>query len=77
MADEPKITPLQLMQLARQLKKSRDTAQEAERLDELAQTGLSEEQQAKLHNVMQDKQELKRLLCSPEAQALMKKLSGK
>lgn len=70
-----KISPLQLMQMARQLKKVQ-ASQEAEQLDRLARTGLSDEQQAKLCSVMQDREELQRLLTSPEAQALMKKLGG-
>ncbi|MDR3313215.1 MAG: hypothetical protein LBS96_02015 [Oscillospiraceae bacterium] len=74
MAEGKKITPAQLMQLARQLKKTQTTAQEAEKLDQLAQTGLSEEQQEKIHSVMQDKEELNRLLRSPAAQALLQKL---
>jgi hypothetical protein len=77
MAEGKRITPVQLMQLARQLKKTQRAAQEAEKLDQLAQTGLSDAQQEQIHSVMQDKEELRRLLSSPEAQALMQKLGGK
>ena len=72
-----RITPSQLMSLARQLKRGQNTAQEAQALENLAQTGLSEDQNAQLHDLMQDKAKLTQLMQSPQAQALMKKLGGK
>ena len=73
---EAKITQAQLLGLARQLKRGQNTAQEADALEQLAQTGLSEGQQAQLHDLMQDKAKLARMLGSPQAQALMRKLGG-
>ena len=72
-----KITPAQIMGLARQLKKTQSTGQEAQALEQLAETGLSEGQQAQLHELMQDKAKLAQMMASPQAQALMRKLSGK
>ena len=69
-----KITQAQLLGLARQLKRGQDTAQEAGALEQLAETGLSEGQQAQLHDLMQDKAKLTQMLGSPQAQALMRKL---
>ncbi|MDR2525401.1 MAG: hypothetical protein LBC83_04300 [Oscillospiraceae bacterium] len=71
-----KITPIQLMQMARELKRRQNAGEEAARLDALAQQGLTEEQQEQIHSVMQDKEALQKLLTSPKAQALMKKLGG-
>ena len=71
---EAKITQAQLLGLARQLKRGQNTAQEADALEQLAQTGLSEGQQAQLHDLMQDKAKLAQMLGSPQAQALMRKL---
>ena len=72
-----KITSAQLLGLARQLKAKQNTAQEAQALEHLAETGLSEDQQAQLHNLMQDKAKLAQMMGSPQAQALMRKLNGK
>jgi len=72
-----KITKAQLLTLARQLKSAQNTAQEAGALEQLAETGLSEGQQTQLHDLMQDKAKLTQMLQSPQAQALMQKLSGK
>ena len=75
--ETPKITPAQLMGLARQLKHGQNTGQEAQALEQLAEKGLSEGQQAQLHELMQDKAQLARMMSSPQAQALMRKLGGK
>jgi len=72
-----KITPAQLLGLAKQLKQGHNTAQEAQALEHLAQSGLSEGQQAQLHDLMQDKAKLAQMLQSPQAQSLMRKLNGK
>ena len=76
MAEPAKITPAQLLGLARQLKQTQRTAQEAQALEHLAETGLSEGQQAQLHELMQDKAKLAQMLGSPQAQALMRKLKA-
>ena len=72
-----KITSAQLLGLARQLKSKQNTAQEAQALEQLAETGLNEDQQAQLHGLMQDKAKLAQMMSSPQAQALMRKLNGK
>ena len=77
MAEPAKITRAQLLGLAMQLKRGQNTAQEADALEQLAQTGLSEGQQAQLHDLMQDKAKLAQMLGSPQAQALMRKLGKK
>ncbi|MDR0531463.1 MAG: hypothetical protein LBG83_05300 [Oscillospiraceae bacterium] len=77
MAEKMKVTPAQLMQMARQLKGKNGAQEEARQLEQLAQSGLSEGQQAQLHSVMQDKAKLAQLLESPQARALMEKLGGK
>jgi hypothetical protein len=69
------ISPLQLMQMARRLKTQQNAQAEADALEQLAQTGLSEAQQAQLHEMIQDKERLRQLLASPKAQALMQKLN--
>ena len=74
---EPKITQAQLLGLARQLKAKQSTEQEAQALEQLAETGLSEGQQAQLHELMRDKAKLAQMMGSPQAQALMRKLGGK
>jgi len=74
MAEHAKISQAQLLGLARQLKAKQGTAQEADALEHLAETGLSEGQQAQLHDLMQDKAKLAQMLGSPQAQALMRKL---
>ena len=74
MAEPAKITKTQLLTLARQLKTAQGTAQEAQALETLAQTGLSEGQQAQLHELMQDKAKLAQMMSSPQAQTLMRKL---
>ena len=77
MAEPTKITQAQLLGLARQLKTAQNAAQEAGALEQLAETGLSEGQQAQLHDLMQDKAKLAQMLQSPQARALMRKLGGK
>ena len=72
-----KITQAQLLGLARQLKAKQSTGQEAQALEQLAETGLSEGQQAQLHELMRDKAKLAQMMGSPQAQALMRKLGGK
>ena len=74
MAEPAKITQAQLLGLARQLKRGQSTAQEAQALEHLAETGLSEGQQAQLHALMRDKAKLAQMMGSPQAQALMRKL---
>jgi len=69
-------TPAQLLQMAR-LMKSKQADPEAQQLERLARTGLSEEQRVQLHSVMQDKAKLAELLNSPQAKELMKIMGGK
>lgn len=76
MAEKPKITPAQLMQMAKLLK-GKQVRKEADALEQLAQKGLDEDQQAQLHEVMRDKARLREMLASPQAQELMKKLGSK
>ena len=71
------ITAAQLMRMAKQLKSNQGAQLEAEQLEQLAQQGLDDTQQARLHNLMQDKAKLQELLQSPKAQELMRKLGGK
>jgi len=71
------ISKAQILSLARQLKTAQNTAREADSLEQLAEAGLSEGQQAQLHGLMQDKAKLAQVLQSPQAQALMRKLGGK
>ena len=73
---KPMISPAQLMQMARMMK-AKQSGQESQQLEELAKTGLSAEQQAQLHSVMQDKAKLTELMNSPQARELMKKMGGK
>ena len=70
------ISKTQLLQLAQQLKNRQEAASETEAIERLAETGLSEEQQTQLRDVMRDKAKLQQLMSSPKAQALMKKLGG-
>ncbi|MCL2107064.1 MAG: hypothetical protein FWH26_08430 [Oscillospiraceae bacterium] len=72
---ETRLTPLQLMRMAQQIKRGQGV-KEAEQLERLAQTSLSEEQREQLHAVMRDKEKMSQLLASPQAQALMQKLRG-
>ena len=74
---KPMISSAQLMQMARMMKAQQQGPQQAEQLEELAKTGLTEEQRAQLHSVMQDKARLTQLLNSPQARELMKKMGGK
>ncbi len=74
---ENKLNAAQLLSLARQLKSRQDLSQEGEAIEQLAKTGISETQQEQLHDLMQDKAKLARVLQSPQAQALMQKLNGK
>ena len=69
------LSPAQLMQLARQMKAMR--MNQAGQVEQLAQQGISEEQQAQLHEVMRDKAKLSQMLSSPQAQELLQKLGGK
>ena len=70
------INKTQLLQMAQQLKNKQGAQGETEALERLAETGLSEEQQAQLRDVMRDKAKLQQLMSSPKAQALMKKFGG-
>jgi hypothetical protein len=76
MAEQAAITPAQLLRMAKQLKAAQGAQLEAAQLEQLAQRGLDDTQQAQLHSVMQDKAKLEQLLQSPQAQALMRKLGG-
>jgi hypothetical protein len=77
MEEPANITQAQLLGLARQLKRGQNTGQEAQALEQLAETGLNEGQQAQLHELMRDKAKLAQMMGSPQAQALMRKLGGK
>ena len=77
MAEPDKISPAQLMRMAKQLKAAQGAQREAAQMERLAQTGLDEAQQAQLHDIMRDKAKLQQLLQSPQAQELMRKLGGK
>ena len=77
MDEQMNITAAQLLRMAKQLKAAQGAQQEAAQLEQLAQQGLDEAQQAQLRSVMQDKAKLELLLQSPQAQALMRKLGGK
>ena len=78
MEEQPaNITPAQLMRMAKQLRSAQGAQLEAAQLEQLAQRGLGEAQQAQLRNVIQDKARLELLLQSPQARALMRKLGGK
>ena len=68
--------PAQLRAMAKQLKAAQGAQQEAQALDQLAQTGLDDSQQTQLRGMLADKDKLKQLLSSPQAQALMRKLGG-
>jgi len=70
------ITKAQILTMVRQLKATQSAAQEAGALEQLAETGLNEGQQAQLHELMQDKAKLAQMLQSPQAQALMRKLQA-
>ena len=70
------ITKAQILTMVRQLKATQNTSREAGALEQLAETGLSEGQQAQLHDLMQDKAKLTQVLQSPQAQALMRKLKA-
>jgi len=70
------ISKMQILALARRLKSTQNTEQEAGALEQLAETGLSEGQQTQLHDMMQDKAKLAQMLQSPQAQALMRKLQA-
>ena len=74
---EKKLNPLQIMQLAQMLKKNKGGGEQAQALEQLAQTGLNEEQQAQLQDVMRDKDKMQQMLSSPQAQALMKMFGAK
>jgi len=67
------INKAQLLQMAQQLKKQQGPQNEAQALEQLAESGISAEQQAQLHEVMRDKAKLKEVMSSPKAQALMRK----
>ena len=68
------ISKTQLLQMAQQLKNRQGAQSETEALERLAETGLSEDQQSQLRDVMRDKAKLQELVNSPKAQALMKRL---
>ena len=68
------ISKLQLLQMAQQLKNRQGTQGESQALEQLAQTGLSQQQQAQLQEIVRDKDRLQQIVSSPKAQALMKRL---
>ena len=68
------INKLQLLQMAQQLKNRQGTQDESQALGKLAQTGLSQQQQAQLQEIVRDKDRLQQIISSPKAQALMKRL---
>jgi len=70
------ISKAQIFALVRQLKSTQSTVKEADALEQLAETGLSEGQQAQMRDLMQDKARLAQMLQSPQAQALMRKLQA-
>jgi hypothetical protein len=69
-----KISSAQLLQLARQMRSQQ--MEGAQQMEQLAQTGLSDQQQVQLHSVMKDQAKLAQLLTSPQARALMEKLNS-
>lgn len=68
------INKKQLLQMAQQLKNRQGTRDESQALEKLAQTGLSQQQQAQLQELVRDKDRLQSILSSPKAQSLMKRL---
>ena len=76
MGEQGKISAAQVMRMAKQLKSIRSTGEEAAQLEQLARQGISEDQQAQLHELMRDKAKMQALLASPQAQALLRKLGG-
>jgi len=68
------ISKLQLLQMAQQLKNRQGTGEESQALEQLAQTGLSQQQQTQLKELISDKDRLQQIISSPKAQALMKRL---
>ncbi|MDR1927448.1 MAG: hypothetical protein LBQ33_02270 [Oscillospiraceae bacterium] len=80
MATQPEangITAEALKSMAQQLKEVRQAQAEAQKLEQLAQQGITQEQQQKLREVMRDKAKLKELLSSAKAKELLEKLQGK
>lgn len=71
------ISKAQLLQMAQQLRNKQGGKNESEALERLAETGLSEEQQSKLREVMGDRAKMQELMDSPKAQALMKRFGLK
>ena len=68
------ISKLQLLQMAQQLKKRQGAQNESQALEQLAETGLSQQQQSQLQELIRDKDRLQQIVNSPKAQALMKRL---
>ncbi|MCL2531073.1 MAG: hypothetical protein FWE40_02810 [Oscillospiraceae bacterium] len=68
------INKRQLLQMAQQLKKNQGAQDESQALEKLAETGLSQQQQAQLQELVRDKDRLQQIISSPKAQALMKRL---
>jgi len=70
------ISKTQLLQMAQQLRSKQGGQNETEALERLAESGLSEQQQSQLREVMRDKAKMQQLVNSPKAQALIKRLGG-
>ncbi|MCL2195924.1 MAG: hypothetical protein FWB76_08250 [Oscillospiraceae bacterium] len=68
------INKKQLLQMAQQLKNRQGTQDESQALEKLAQTGLSQQQQSQLQELIRDKDRLQQIISSPKAQALIKRL---
>ena len=66
-------SPEQLMQL---LMNSRGSAPDSNVAQDIIKNKLSDEQRQRIDNILRDKTALERLLSSPQAQELMKKLGG-
>jgi mannitol-1-phosphate/altronate dehydrogenase len=70
------LSAAQLMAYVQQLRGSQETAEEANQLQELAQKGISESDQQRVREIMENKEALQKMLASPQAKALLKKLGG-
>ncbi len=66
-------SPEQLMRL---LMNSRGSTPDSSVAQDLIQNKLSDEQRRRIEGILRDRQALERLLSSPQAQELMKKMGG-
>ncbi|MDR1464368.1 MAG: hypothetical protein LBJ11_03590 [Oscillospiraceae bacterium] len=76
MPEKKVLSAAQLMAYVQQLRGSQETAEEANQLQELAQKGISESDQQRVREIMENKEALQKMLASPQAKALLKKLGG-